>query len=128
MLFDSNANLSTQSIRHLMDIAVGPNPAYVPEPPQIEWRQDVRQLWVGPNLARKVRSTKIGKNIVAIFNAFQEDGWPSRIDSPFTDDEDGKTRMRDAVQSANEGLSHIRFEADGSGIGICFHFCTPDTE
>jgi hypothetical protein len=55
-----------------------------------------------------------------ILNAFEEDGWPNRIDDPLTciDNAHPSQRLKDAVFRLNERLRHLRFYRDGrKGIG-----------
>ncbi len=57
-----------------------------------------------------------------ILSAFQEEGWPTRIDDPLTPQPtiDEKRRLADAIKSLNRNqlTNHIRFHGDGSGQAI----------
>lgn len=59
-------------------------------------------------------------NVRKILDAFQEDGWPQKIDSPWSDDEKGAETRREAIDSLNTGLAVLRFSADGTKSGICW--------
>ncbi|MCE9608145.1 MAG: hypothetical protein K8U03_24945 [Planctomycetia bacterium] len=80
-----------------------------------DWRPTDGELRFGDKLARRVRP--LAKNVIAILTAFEEDGWPTRIDDPLPGGRDDE-RLRSAVRSLNDGLGLIQFEADGSGEGI----------
>lgn len=86
--------------------------------PTVRWNRDTRELTVGSSIARKLRGLKVAANIVKILDAFELDGWPPHIDSPFTSDESGKEKLRAAIRTLNSGLQYLRFEADGSGEGV----------
>jgi hypothetical protein len=84
------------------------------------WDRDQRKLLYRGNTVKEIRSLKIAKNVVKILNAFEEDCWPSRVDDPLASSADG-ARLRDAIRRLNEGLTKLRFSADGSGKGVCWN-------
>jgi len=90
--------------------------------PMIRWNKDTCTLTVNGTVARKVRGLSVAKNVATVLDCFEGDGWPQRIDSPFTSDESGKQTCRETIRSLNEGLLLIRFKADGSGEGILWEF------
>ena len=57
-----------------------------------------------------------------ILAAFEEEGWPPRIDDPLPPkpDQDPKRRLHDTINSLNRNQQHllIQFFGDGSGQGI----------
>ena len=57
-----------------------------------------------------------------ILAAFQEEGWPPRIDDPLPpcDDQEPRQRLRDAIKNLNRNQRYglIRFFGDGTGQGI----------
>lgn len=57
------------------------------------------------------------KNMRAVLDAFQEEGWPSRIDDPMPGGADSQ-RLRNTVRDLNLGLEKLHFCADGTGEGI----------
>jgi hypothetical protein len=62
-------------------------------------------------------------NQVAILRAFEEEGWPARIDDPLFGGLNGaqaKQRLHDAIKRLNASQLHqrIRFHGDGTGTGI----------
>lgn len=83
------------------------------------WDRDTGKLHYGGKLARQVQNPGRATNIVAILDAFEEQGWPARIDDPLPDGGD-KQRLREAIRTLNQGLSRLRFRADGTGSGICW--------
>ncbi len=83
------------------------------------WNQDTGELRFGDQVVRRVRSRTRADNIVRILDAFQEDGWPDRIDDPLPGGSDSQ-RLREAVRTLNQDLERIRFRADGTGTGIAW--------
>jgi hypothetical protein len=57
---------------------------------------------------------------VRILKAFQEEGWPVRIDDPlpFQKGIDSKSRLRDTVKALNRSQQVLRFHLDGTGEGV----------
>lgn len=84
--------------------------------------------WDGSRHELRVKRTlvKIFKlpspNQEAILMAFEEEGWPPRIDDPLPrhPDLDPKRRLHDAIKglNRNQKASLIRFMGDGTGEGI----------
>ena len=66
---------------------------------------------------RRLRGMKVAKNVARILDAFEEEGWPDRIDDPLPGGRK-PPRLRGAVATLNRGLSAIKFRADGTGEGI----------
>jgi hypothetical protein len=79
------------------------------------WDHDTGELCFRNQVIRRVQSTKQAINVVRILDAFEEDGWPSRIDNPIGND---PAVMHDTIRSLKKGLSLIHFRADGTGEGI----------
>lgn len=81
-----------------------------------QWDSELRQLTMNGEIIRQLghRATQAEK----IVQAFEEDGWPHRIESPFPASEAGSTTRREAIRSLNHGLLQIRFVSDGSREGI----------
>ena len=61
-------------------------------------------------------------NQEAVLAAFQEEGWPFKVDDPLTqvDDCDPKRRLNDTIKGLNhhQDSKLIRFRGDGTGEGI----------
>jgi hypothetical protein len=57
-----------------------------------------------------------------VLDAFEEEGWPQRIDDPLPPRKrhSRKKRLRETVEALNKGLHppHLRFHGDGTGQGI----------
>ncbi len=57
-----------------------------------------------------------------ILAAFEEEGWPIRIDDPLppNSEQDSKRRLHDTINSLNRNQKQnlIRFVGDGSGQGV----------
>jgi hypothetical protein len=79
------------------------------------WDAELGELRLNGQLVRRFAGR--AKNLRAILSAFQEQGWPLRIDSPLSGGVDSR-RLREAVRSLNEGLKAIRFRCDGKSSGI----------
>lgn len=61
------------------------------------------------------------KNQKAILAAFQEEGWPERIDDPLPQDAvDAKERLHDAIKNLNrhQAAPLIHFRGDSTGEGV----------
>ena len=83
------------------------------------WDFHHRELRVGDILAKRFRQP--AKNQEAILNAFQEEGWPPRIDSPIAaaGSTDAQERLQDAVKRLNHQINPVlRFFSDGKGRGV----------
>ena len=74
------------------------------------WDKDRFELRVGDQVVRKVRP--LAKNIIKVLDSFQEEGWPETIYDPLSGDI--WSIRHDTIRSLNEGLSLIRFRADGT--------------
>ena len=59
---------------------------------------------------------------VAILAAFEEEGWPSRIDDPLPPqpEQDSKRRLSDTIKCLNRKQASplIHFRGDGTGEGV----------
>jgi hypothetical protein len=64
------------------------------------------------------------RNQELILTAFEEMGWPERIDDPLpvTDGISQKDRLHDTIKCLNRKrlIKSIRFAGDGSGQGVCW--------
>lgn len=88
-------------------------------PVVIEWDCKLGELRFNGELIRNVR-TKMADNVVAVLDAFQDNGWVEQIEDPLSDRPDGQT-LRETIRSLNIGLERIRFFADGTSQGIRWH-------
>ncbi len=82
------------------------------------WDAERRELWFGPPEALP----EVGSEPGTVLAAFQELGWPSRIDDPLPPGEGvpAEQRLRDTVKNVNRTLRPklIRFCTDATGRHI----------
>lgn len=112
----------------VLSIAAAESPPPAPLPPpqpvaaalQPRWDQELRELWFGPVLVKRFRFRSPNQEMVLL--AFQEEGWPVRIDDPLPPVANLTTRQRlhDAIKNLNRNQAHreIRFAGDGTGEGV----------
>ncbi len=88
------------------------------------WDADRQQLRVGRTIVKQFKVP--AANQESILAAFQEDGWPPRIDDPLTPmvNQDCKRRLHDTINSLNRNQKHplLRFLGDGKGEGVRWEF------
>lgn len=118
MLLTYNVPLGVEDLIWLKKLAVTRPQPSPPSAPSIAWNRELGELTIDGQLARRIARPKQAKNVTKILEAFQEDGWPVRIDSPFEADEAGRTRLRETGSQLNVQLTGIKFEADGTGEGV----------
>ena len=86
------------------------------------WDAHRRLILCGDRVVKRFRGP--AKNQTLILDAFQEEGWPGRIDDPLAPgpDDDPSARLRDAVRRLNRRQCYpvLRFCADGTGQGVCW--------
>jgi hypothetical protein len=86
------------------------------------WDPKARILTLGSNVVKQYRVPS--RNQEAVLAAFQEEGWPHRIDDPLPPRKDlhPKYRLHFTIQSLNQSQRErlIRFFGDGTGEGICW--------
>lgn len=91
------------------------------------WIESVRELRAGQVLLKRFRSKAPAQEVVLA--AFEEEGWPQRIDDPLAPQpfSESKRRLRSTIQSLNRHQEDpmIRFRADGSGEGIVWKWHGP---
>jgi len=90
------------------------------------WDPDRRELLFE---ARLIKQFKVpAYNQQAILAAFDEEGWPIRIDDPLPPKEGKcpKERLHQAIKNLNRNQKEqlIRFAGDGSGTGVCWQVRT----
>ena len=92
------------------------------------WDRDRHELRVGDSLVKQFKLPS--PNQEAILTAFEEDGWPPRVDDPLPPepDLDPKRRLHDTIKSLNrrQKKSLMRFMGDGTGEGICWKLTCAD--
>ncbi|MEO1527627.1 MAG: hypothetical protein AAFX06_19530 [Planctomycetota bacterium] len=84
------------------------------------WDPDKRELRLRDDVVKRFRQPS--RNQELVLAAFQEDGWPSRIDDPLPMeiDRDPKERLQATIKSLNRHQieKQIRFSGDGTGQAI----------
>ena len=84
------------------------------------WDCGRQELRLGSQIVKEYRLHS--PNQVTILTAFEEDGWPAKIDDPLLPhaDMDAKQRLHDTIKSLNRNQKRplIRFRGDGTGQGI----------
>jgi hypothetical protein len=91
------------------------------------WDRELRQLlWQG-KLVKQLRVPAPNQEL--ILSAFEEEGWPRRIDDPLPlcRDIDARTRLHDTVKRLNYGQieATIHFGGDGTGEGVQWRLGNP---
>ncbi len=87
---------------------------------QPRWDHQRRQLRLGSHLVKEFKLPS--RNQETVLMAFEEDGWPPRIDDPLPPvaHVDPRRRLHDTIKALNRKQKQtlIRFRGDGSGEGI----------
>lgn len=85
-----------------------------------KWDHQRRQLRVGSDIVKEFKLPSPNQETVLM--AFEEEGWPPRIDDPLPPlpQLDPRRRLHDTIKALNRKQKHylIRFMGDGSGEGI----------
>jgi hypothetical protein len=107
-----------------------PSPSlYIPIAPVTipRWDATQRELRLGDTVVKCFR--QCAPNQEAILAAFEEEGWPARIDSPLTNEDnvDALDRLHDTVRRLNQQkVPLIRFLCDGRGEGVIWKLREPE--
>lgn len=84
------------------------------------WDSDLQELRCNGLIVKRFKVP--APNQEMILAAFQEEGWPARIDDPLPPhrDQDPKRRLHDTIVSLNRNhkTRFLRFMGDGSGQGV----------
>ncbi|MBI2824597.1 MAG: hypothetical protein HYX69_07930 [Planctomycetia bacterium] len=85
-----------------------------------KWDHQRRQLRVGGRIVKEFKLPSPNQETVLV--AFEEEGWPARIDDPLSPVSplDPRRRLHDTIKALNRNQKAplIRFMGDGSGEGI----------
>ncbi|MCG8584087.1 MAG: hypothetical protein MI757_05185 [Pirellulales bacterium] len=88
--------------------------------PKPAWRSEVAELSVGGVLVKRYRVP--APNQQTILSAFEEEGWPARIDDPLPlkPEREPRRTLHDTINSLNARQVNtlVRFVGDGSGEGV----------
>ena len=100
------------------------------DPQRPRWDRDRHQLSLGRRLIKEFKLNS--PNQEAVLMAFEEEGWPPRIDDPLVPhpDTEPKERLRNTIKSLNRKQVHrlIRFMGDGTGEAIRWELIPPNLE
>lgn len=84
------------------------------------WRSEVRALVFHGRIVKRFRWP--ASNQEAVLNAFQEEGWPERIEDPIPPHagQEPKRRLADTIKCLNrkQASQLIHFRGDGTGEGV----------
>ena len=88
------------------------------------WDAQRRELRVGLHLVKRFRQQAADQ--LTILAAFQEEGWPPRIDDPLPqhDGQDAKLRLHRTIANLNRAhkVAIIRFGGGGDGQSIMWRW------
>jgi hypothetical protein len=102
----------------------GPSPGERLRP---RWDRDRQEFRVGGQLVKAFKLPSPNQEMILM--AFEEEGWPPRIDDPLPprSDVDPKRRLHDTIKSLNRNQKRrlIRFMGDGTGQGVRWHLVVP---
>jgi hypothetical protein len=95
------------------------------------WDPSRRELSLGPQIVKQFRQPAPCQEL--ILSAFQEEGWPARIDDPLIpqNGQDPKQRLHETINNLNrhQRLRLLHFGGDGTGHGILWQECaTPPSQ
>lgn len=87
---------------------------------QPQWDVDSRTLKLNEDIVKRFRWPALNQE--AVLCAFQEEGWPTRIDDPLPPhpEQNSKRRLADTIKCLNRKrvAQLIRFRGDGTGEGV----------
>jgi len=127
MVARSDASNHNGPVEHLLDVPGRPNSngkctAVVCIP---HWDAERRELKVNGTLVKHYKWA--AENQQKVLCAFEEEGWPPRIDDPLSPHEelDSKRRLADTIKCLNRKQcnSIVHFRGDGTGEGIIWELC-----
>jgi hypothetical protein len=107
--------------------AVASDASRCPNGPRPKWDPERQELRVGDLVVKQFKVP--AANQERILAAFEEDGWPIRIDDPLppATEQDPKRRLHDTINSLNRNQKRhlLRFIGDGTGQGIRWELAEP---
>jgi hypothetical protein len=110
--------------------AVAGNHGQTAQRPIVHWDAEARKLRVNGEIVKRFKWP--AANQESVLNAFQEEGWPERIDDPLPPhpEQDPKRRLSDTIKCLNrKQKSHlVHFRGDGTGEGIVWEFVQRDSD
>ncbi len=98
------------------------------EPSVPTWDSERRELRISGMAVKRFKWT--AANQEAILAAFEEEGWPDRIDDPLPPKpgQDSKRRLSDTIKCLNRKQINqlIHFRGDGTGEGVTWELFEQD--
>ncbi len=92
------------------------------------WDLERRELCINGMVVKRFKWT--AANQEAVLAAFEEEGWPHRIDDPLPPqpEQDSKRRLSDTIKCLNRKQLNelIHFRGDGTGEGVTWELVEPD--
>jgi hypothetical protein len=86
------------------------------------WERRLRELRLGDVVVKKFRQRAANQEL--ILDAFEEEGWPPRIDDPLSPmaEQDVKRRLHSTIGNLNRSqeIHLIHFEGGGDGQSVCW--------
>lgn len=103
----------------------GPAASSITQPtPVPQWDTTNRELRINGRLVKRFKWQAINQE--TILAAFEEEGWPARIDDPLPPhpEQDPKRRLADTIKCLNRKQAHelIHFRGDGTGEGVFWEY------
>jgi hypothetical protein len=93
-----------------------------------EWDKERQELRLGGVVVKQFKVPAPNQEL--ILAAFQEEGWPPRIDDPLPPQsgQDSKRRLHDTIVTLNRNHKHalIHFLGDGTGQGVRWELSRPE--
>ncbi len=98
--------------------------------PVVHWNAEARKLSVCGEIVKRFKWP--ASNQETVLSAFQEEGWPERIDDPLPPqpEQDSKRRLSDTIKCLNRKQNKplIHFRGDGTGEGVVWELVEPNQE
>ncbi len=98
----------------------------VPAPDVVapKWDAEKRELRIDGRIVKRFKWH--AENQERILAAFEEEGWPARIDDPLPphEEQDSKRRLSDTIKCLNRKQTQelLHFRGDGTGQGVVWEF------
>ena len=98
--------------------------------PKPHWDAEARELRFNGIVIKRYKWQAMNQEIV--LHAFEEEGWPQRIDDPLPPqpEQDPKRRLCDTIKCLNRKQANqlIRFHGDGTGEGVSWESLSDQSE
>ncbi len=107
-----------------LETASGANGRHHQDARRPRWDSERRVLGVNGMIVKCFKWVAVNQQ--AILCAFEEEGWPPRIDDPLPPqpDQDAKRRLSDTIKCLNRKQTNplVHFRGDGTGEGVVWEF------